>query len=274
MAEASSLERLLRRDRLVTAAALAVLCAAAWAYVIMGAGFGTAAWRMTSLGVPGAAAEAGAMAMAAAPQRSAGVAPVRMLLTILMWWSMMIAMMAPSAAPMVLLYARVARKARDPALERTGWFVAGYLATWLAFSAAAALMQQQFTRAAWILPGMLNAQSRGFAAAVLLLAGLYQLSPMHEVCLTHCRSPAAFLSRHYRPGRGGALRLGLVHGAYCVACCWLLMALLFVGGVMNLIWIAALTLIVVAEKTLPGGRWIARGTGLVLFAASLLVGFH
>jgi predicted metal-binding membrane protein len=101
---------------------------------------------------------------------------------------------------------------------------------------------------------------------VLIAAGLYQVSPMQGVCLNHCRSPAEFLSRHWRPGAAGAVRLGVLHGLFCLGCCWLLMALLFVGGVMNLAWIAALTLLVMAEKLLPGGRWVARAAGVVMLA--------
>src|SRR5204862_1353394 len=100
----------------------------------------------------------------------------------------------------------------------------------------------------------------------LAAAGLYQLSPLQNACLGHCRAPAAFLSRHWRPGGLGAVRLGMLHGGYCVGCCWILMALLFVGGVMNLAWIAALTLLVLAEKLVPGGRWVARGAGVALLA--------
>jgi predicted metal-binding membrane protein len=100
--------------------------------------------------------------------------------------------------------------------------------------------------------------------AVLVAAGVYQLSPLKSACLSQCRSPAQFISRHWRPGTGGAVRLGLLHGAYCVGCCWLLMALLFVGGVMNFAWIAALTLIVGIEKLAPRGDWIGRAAGLAI----------
>jgi predicted metal-binding membrane protein len=117
-----------------------------------------------------------------------------------------------------------------------------------------------------ISPAGMASQSRWLSAGVLIGAGLYQLSPFQNLCLSHCRSPAAFLSRHWRPGASGALRLGVLHGAYCVGCCWMLMALLFVGGVMNLAWIAGLTLVVMAEKLLPGGRWIGRAGGMALLA--------
>ena len=104
----------------------------------------------------------------------------------------------------------------------------------------------------------------GAGAALLIAVGLYQLSPLKDACLTRCRSPAQFISRHYPPGAWGAARLGLLHGAFCVGCCWLLMALLFVGGAMNLLWVAGLTLLVAAEKLLPGGGWIARIAGITL----------
>ena len=117
----------------------------------------------------------------------------------------------------------------------------------------------------------MDASGHWLAAALLIAAGLYQLSPLKEACLRHCRNPAQFLSRHYRPGPTGAFRLGVYHGAYCVGCCWLLMALLFVGGVMNLAWIALLTLLVAAEKLLPGGRWIALVTGAAFIAWGVLL---
>jgi predicted metal-binding membrane protein len=113
---------------------------------------------------------------------------------------------------------------------------------------------------------MMSTQSRWLSGIVLMAAGLYQLSPLKNICLTHCRTPASFLSRHWRPNAGGALRLGAMHGAYCVGCCWMLMALLFVGGVMNLAWIAALAVLVLVEKVLARGPWIGRVSGAVLIA--------
>jgi predicted metal-binding membrane protein len=116
--------------------------------------------------------------------------------------------------------------------------------------------------------------SRTASGGLLIAAGLYQLSPIKDACLSRCRSPAEFISRHYRAGIGGAARLGLLHGAFCVGCCWLLMALLFVGGVMNLLWVAGLTLLVAVEKLLPGGKWIARIAGLAMigWGVALLLG--
>jgi predicted metal-binding membrane protein len=184
-----------------------------------------------------------------------------------MWAAMMVAMMLPSASPTILLYAHVHRHSNEHgAAPPTAAFLGGYVACWVGFALIAATLQ--------VALGGMELFSRKVAAVLLIAIGLYQLSPLKDACLNRCRSPAQFLSRHYAPGAMGAVRLGLLHGAYCVGCCWLLMALLFVGGVMNLAWVAALTLLVAAEKLLPGGKWIARiagvaliGWGVLLFAA-------
>ena len=191
-----------------------------------------------------------------------------------MWAAMMVAMMLPSAAPAILLYATVHRRSAEPGPPPTAAFLAGYLACWAGFAAGAAALQVALERAALASPATMALVSSDAAAGLLVAAGLYQLSPLKDACLGRCRSPARFLSRHFRPGALGAARLGLLHGAFCVGCCWLLMALLFVGGVMNLAWVALLTLLVAAEKLLPGGAWIARIAGLAMigWAAVLLAG--
>lgn len=276
------IERLLRRDRAISVVGLAVLCLLAWAYVATGAGLGHSAWDMTTLSLfphKAAGADMAGMGMPgmASPQPTAWSAG-RWALTVAMWWTMMVAMMVPSAAPAILLYARVCRHNAGrlegvQGLAPTGAFLAGYLMVWLAFSLAAALLNWQLERTG-LLSAMAGSQSRWLSAAVLAGAGLYQFSPLQSVCLSHCRSPASFLSRHWRSGASGAIRLGGLHGAYCVGCCWLLMALLFVGGVMNLAWIGALTLLVLAQKVFPGGPWVARATGAALLAwagATLMV---
>ncbi len=154
----------------------------------------------------------------------------------------------------------------------TAAFLGGYLACWLGFSLVAAAVQQLLEASALASPMTMALHSREAGAAMLIAAGIYQLTPIKDACLGKCRSPGHFLSRHYRPGIAGAVRLGLLHGAYCVGCCWLLMALLFVGGVMNLVWVAALTLLVAAEKLLPKGELLGRaaGLGLVLWGAARL----
>ena len=179
-----------------------------------------------------------------------------------MWAVMMVAMMLPSAAPAILLYATVHRHSMGAVdTPPTAAFMSGYLFCWIGFAMLAAALQLAFAS-----PMSMALDNRAASAALLIAAGLYQLSPLKDACLSRCRSPAEFITRHYRPGAWGAARLGLLHGAYCVGCCWLLMALLFAGGVMNLLWVAALTLLVAAEKLLPGGQWIARIAGVALIA--------
>ena len=196
----------------------------------------------------------------------------RLLLAVSMWWVMMVAMMLPAAAPTILLYARaaVAQGAAPPA---PGHFLAGYLGIWGLFSLVAAGLQDALQQAGVLAPMTMDATARWLSAAILVAAGVYQLSPLKNACLAHCRSPAAFLARHYRPSRWGALRMGAIHGAWCLGCCWLLMALLFVGGVMNLAWIALLALLVAAEKLLPGGRRVGQAAGLALMVWGALVAF-
>jgi predicted metal-binding membrane protein len=186
----------------------------------------------------------------------------------LMWWLMMLAMMLPSAAPAILLYSRVRQvRGDDPQIAPTWLFFAAYLFVWLLFSVGAASLQH-------VLAGPSMALEQRSAAAILLIAaGAYQLSPLKAACLRECRSPAQFISRHWQPGIRGALRLGSLHGAYCLGCCWALMALLFVGGVMNFAWIAGLTVIVGIEKLASRGDLIGRavGAGLIVWGGALLL---
>ncbi len=186
-----------------------------------------------------------------------------------MWAVMMVAMMLPGAAPTILLYGTVHRRS-SPGEPPTLAFLLGYLACWTLFALLAATLQLAIAE-----PMSMAVGSRAASAAMLIAAGLYQLSPLKDACLGRCRSPAQFLTHYYRPGIAGATRLGLLHGAYCVGCCWLLMALLFIGGVMNLLWIAALTLLVAAEKLLPMGEWIARiaGVAMVGWGIVLIAGY-
>ena len=233
-------EQALRQERALVIAAIIALAGLAWAWTGSGAGMG----------------RTGAMA---------GMAPPTLSLLLAMWWAMMAAMMLPSAAPMVLLYGRVRlQRGEGSAIGPTWVFLAGYLLIWLGLSAVATLLQVIATRAGLIDPMTMRSSSRMLAGATLVVVGLYQFSPAKDTCLVSCRSPVAFLTRHWRPGILGAFRLGLLHGIYCVGCCWLLMALLFVGGVMNLVWIAALTLLVAAERLARRGPLVARLMGMIL----------
>ena len=180
---------------------------------------------------------------------------------VLMWWLMMLAMMLPSATPAILLYGRVREiRGNESTVAQTWVFLGGYLLVWFLFSIVAAVAQ-------YLLAGpSMTLESRWGVSALLAAAGVYQLSPVKNACLGQCRSPAQFLSRHWQAGVSGAIRLGVRHGAYCLGCCWMLMALLFVGGVMNFAWIAALTLVVGVEKLLPRGPLLARATGIAFIA--------
>lgn len=275
MSEAPAFEHLLKRNRTITLAALATLCALAWLYIVTGAGLGMSAWDMTTLALfPHQQANAMMPGMpgmdmdATAPGWTAwGLATWALMIA--MWWIMMIAMMTPSAAPTILLYARIHRHALaqgqvQDKLAPTGTFAAGYLLVWLGFAAAAATLHWSLERAGLVSATMMGSRSRWLSGVVLITVGLYQLLPLKNICLAHCRTPTSFLSRHWRPHVAGALRLGAMHGAYCVGCCWMLMALLFVGGVMNLTWIAALAILVLIEKVLPAGQWVGRGAGVAL----------
>lgn len=267
----TALEAVLRHDRRVVAGALALLTFLAWAYVLwlaatmdMGA---AAAARDTMPGM-----DMGQMAMAMAPASKA-MSLGEAAFVFAMWAVMMIGMMTPSAAPMILLYARVGRQAamQGKPFAATGWFVAGYLSAWTGFALVASAAQLVLAQAGALTPMMKSANTLA-GGLVLIAAGLYQWSPIKDACLSNCRGPLQFLQRHggFKREPGGALRLGFRHGLVCVGCCWALMALLFVVGVMNVAWIAFLAILVLLEKVVPAGRFLARASGLVLVAAGLI----
>ncbi|MPZ37059.1 MAG: DUF2182 domain-containing protein [Rhizobiales bacterium] len=192
-------------------------------------------------------------------------ATVNFALVALMWAVMMVGMMVPSAAPTILLFSALERKraATDRIGGRTASFVAGYFAIWSAFSIAAAAAQTALAHTD-LMSMQMATTSAALSGAVFIAAGLFEFTPLKDRCLVHCRSPLEWIPRHMRPGRLGAFRMGVMHGAYCVGCCWALMLLLFVGGVMNLIWVAILAAVVLVQKVLPGGVILARLAGLVL----------
>jgi predicted metal-binding membrane protein len=189
-------------------------------------------------------------------------------LLLAMWWVMMIGMMLPSAAPMILTFASInlRRRARGQPYVPTALFTAGYLVAWGGFSIAATLAQWGLDRLALLAPMAMKTTSPLVAGGLLVAAGLYQLTPLKQVCLSHCRSPFDFLINRWRDGAGGAFGMGWSHGLYCLGCCWILMTLLFVVGAMDLLWVAAFAALVLVEKLVPAGPWIARATGLVLVA--------
>jgi predicted metal-binding membrane protein len=225
--------QVLRHERALIASTLTLLVACGWAYLVRDAGMMAMNPPLTGL--------------------------------IVMWWLMMMAMMLPSATPAILLYARV-RRSRDEGrgVAKTWVFLIGYLAVWLCFSIVAAVTQMLAADHAMAI------RDPTATSGLLILAGAYQLSPLKSACVSQCRSPAQFITRHWRAGWVGAMRLGVIHGAYCVGCCWLLMGLLFVGGVMNLAWIIGLTVLVAAEKLFPRKLWLPQisGVGLIVWGAS------
>jgi predicted metal-binding membrane protein len=242
-------------------AGLGGISAAAWVYIV------ATARRMVS----GSAAMSG-QSMVSTMDAVTGMqqwSATEFGLRLAMWAVMMVAMMVPTAAPMTLLYAAVARKAaaQHNPLAPTFVFVTGYIAMWTIFSLVATIAQHALDKVALLAPMMVSKSSR-FGAALLIAAGVYQLTPFKTACLRNCRAPAHFLSRYWRTGNLGAFRMGLRLGAYCVGCRWILMGLLFVGGVMNLLWIAAIAIFVLLEKTIPFGDVSGRFAG----AAMILVG--
>ncbi|MEP6568073.1 MAG: DUF2182 domain-containing protein, partial [Mesorhizobium sp.] len=261
--------------RVVVTVALVVIAVLAWAYVL---------WLAAGMAMPvaaSAAATGDGMDMGGTDTSGMGAAMMPgfrawaaadFAFIFAMWAVMMVGMMTPSVAPMVLLYAGVGRKARASGrpIASTAWFFTGYLLVWVGFSLVA-------TGAQWLLAGlsllspMMATNSRILAGLVLIVAGLYQWTPLKAVCLRQCQAPIAFLASHggFRSDPLGALRFGVEHGAYCLGCCWALMALLFVGGVMNVLWIAGIAFLVLLEKTIPTGQLIPRISGVLMAAAGL-----
>ncbi len=257
----ATVEAVVKRDRLFVVTAFTAVIALAWAYLLAGAGMGMSAFEMTRMSQLGMAGGMAGTAMMTPAVWTSGYT----ILMFFMWWIMMVAMMLPSASPMILLFATVNRKQRETGhpFVATSIFALGYLAAWAGFSLVAVLLQWGFERTALLSP-ILVGTNVIFGGVLLLVAGAYQLTPIKHACLRHCRSPLAFLSTHWRRGARGALRMGLEHGGYCVGCCWFLMGLLFFGGVMNLYWIVGLALFVLFEKIVPAGHWLGYATGVAL----------
>ncbi len=253
----SALERALARDRLNVIIALCVLTAIAWLYLALGAGTGMPAAAMSGWWL------AYGIASPPAPWTLSTA-----LVMLSMWQIMMIAMMLPSAAPIILLYARVARRGGHAQTGRgVATFTGGYLLAWLGFSFAATLAQFLLERSG-LISTMMATSGTILAGGLLIATGLYQLSPLKAACLASCQAPAPFLAAHWREG---PLRMGLRHGAICVGCCWGLMLLLFVGGAMNLVWIAGLTLLVALEKLTRFGKPLSTAVGVLLIASGAMV---
>ncbi len=261
-----SLERVLRKERLIVAGSVLLIVSGAVWYTVAGVGMQMSAVEMTRMAGP----IGQPMPMGAGAVWTLWYAA----LVFAMWWVMMVAMMIPSAAPTILLYARVYRHSQKqgqikPGLVPTASFLLGYLLAWLAFSVVATVLQWLLEQLGLVHGMMMWSTNHLLSAGFLVGAGLYQFTNLKDSCLSHCRSPASWISSNWRPGHAGALIMGLRHGAYCLGCCIPLMLLLFVGGTMNLVWIAGLAVLVLLEKLLSPGRWLARASGVVLTGAGL-----
>ncbi len=249
---------MLRRDSsIVLFCVLLIVLAASW-YTVAGIGMNMSAIDMTRMAGP-----------IGEPMRMAGETrwtPTYAALIFMMWWVMMIAMMTPSAAPTVLLFTAIKRIGPDKehASRFSLYFLVGYLVAWAVFSAIATGAQWGLELIGLSDGPMMTIRSKALAGSVLIAAGLYQFSSLKSACLRHCRSPAQFLAEHIRPGTYGAFRVGAIHGAFCLGCCWALMLLLFVGGVMNLYWIVGIAIYVALEKLLPRAKWLVPLTGIAL----------
>ncbi len=260
---AGTVERLMRQDRAIVFGCVGLIILTASWYTIAGIGMNMSAIQMTRMAGP----IGDPMRMQGAQAWGLGHA----VLIFLMWWVMMIAMMTPGAAPTVLLFAALKRAGPQQALgaRLSLIFLAGYLLVWAAFSVIATGAQLGLESVGLSDGPMMTIRSRAFAGVVLIAAGAYQFSNLKSACLQHCQSPARFLAQHNQPGASGALRMGALHGTFCLGCCWALMALLFVGGVMNLFWIIGIAFYVALEKLLPRALWLAPATGAVLIAMGI-----
>jgi predicted metal-binding membrane protein len=264
--EALPLERLLSRPVLISGAALIAATVLAWAWLFLH----PMPNPMESMG--------GMSEMPGTPEmRGTAAAPDPWSLAYLaasftMWTLMMVAMMLPSAGPMILLHARIDRGTQAQRIRDNLLFVLCYLAVWTVFSALAALSQSTLVAGAFLSSTTLELRSGILTAGLLFGAAVWQLTSAKTACLEQCQSPLQFVMRHWRPGAAGAVRLGVRHGLYCLGCCWSLMLLLFVGGVMNLAWIAGLAVLVFVEKVTPfnwrADRWIA---GVLMLGSIALI---
>ena len=262
---ATAAEALFRRERWIVGGGLVVICVLSWWYVISGAGTGMNTLSMTTWEFP---------PPLRVPPTEGSWEGTYWIIMLLMWWVMMVAMMTPSAAPMILLYAHVHRRSlktgeQNSAIGPTSAFAGGYLACWLGFSIVAIALQWALEQAGLVHSMLMWSTSNVMSSAFLIAAGIYQLTPLKDLCLKHCRSPLHFLMHNWRKTPAGAFVMGFRHGAYCVGCCWFLMALLFVGGIMNLVWIAGLAIFVLVEKLSRHGVWMGRLSGLAMFAGGI-----
>jgi predicted metal-binding membrane protein len=271
----TAVESLIQRDKVITIIAIAVLVGATLTYTVLGVGMNMSAIQMT----PGLGQSQMSMPNMSAMKNMAATPAVwsfnYSVLMFFMWWTMMIAMMLPSASPMILLYTALIRRTKKAKsiIRQVTSFICGYLLAWAAFSLFAAALQSQLELRDWMSPMMMEATNIYLAAGILIAAGVYQLTPLKTVCLEKCRQPASFLANYKNTWVNSPLRIGLVHGFYCVGCCWFLMGLLFFGGIMNLYWIVGLIIFVAIEKLHEKGIIFGKilGGGAIVSGIAFLI---
>ncbi len=247
-----------RRDRVILVGALAVVIVLAWSYMLrMGTAMASAEGCHRAMALPSVRSWSGGDLLAAAG----------------MWGVMMVAMMLPVVTPWLVALVEAARQRNAAALHEAGAFLLGYGGVWLVYTLLAATGQLVLQRWALLSPEWVTT-SPVLAAAALGGAGVYQWTPLRDSCMTHCRSPFGFFLTSWREGPRGAMTMGARHGLYCLGCCWALMTLSFVFGVMNLAWMAGLTAFLLLEKVTAAGRWMSRAAGAVLVGYALLILFR
>ena len=274
-ANSTAVESFIQRDKVITIIAIAILVGATFTYTVLGVGMNMSAIQMT----PGLGQSQMSMPNMSAMKNMAATPAVwsfnYSVLMFFMWWTMMIAMMLPSASPMILLYTALIRRTKKTKsiIRQVTSFICGYLLAWAAFSLFAAALQSQLELRDWMSPMMMEATNIYLAAGILIAAGVYQLTPLKTVCLEKCRQPASFLANYKNTWVNSPLRIGLVHGFYCVGCCWFLMGLLFFGGIMNLYWIVGLIIFVAVEKLHEKGIIFGKilGGGAIVSGIAFLI---
>ncbi len=257
MSSSTSLENLLKKDRSIIIAGLFFICLLSWLYII---------YLYRQMVVMDMNALFFAMPMT--PQWSA----TDFVLLFLMWLVMMIAMMTPSVSPLILIFAMINRKRKQEQnpFVHTGYLLAGYFLVWGGFSLLATLLQWLLQQVS-LLNSEMKTTSKILGAIILIAAGIFQFTPLKQTCLNYCRTPVDFIHRNWKEGKLGALRMGIENGSYCLGCCWVLMVLLFVSGIMNLLWIALIALFVLIEKTFSNSKWISAIAGVVLIVYGMIV---
>ena len=274
-ANSTAVESFIQRDKIITIIAIAIMVGATFTYTVLGVGMNMSAIQMT----PGLGQSQMSMPNMSAMKNMAATPAVwsfnYSVLMFFMWWTMMIAMMLPSASPMILLYTALIRRTKKAKsiIRQVTSFICGYLLAWAAFSLFAAALQSQLELRDWMSPMMMEATNIYLAAGILIAAGVYQLTPLKTVCLEKCRQPASFLANYKNTWVNSPLRIGLVHGFYCVGCCWFLMGLLFFGGIMNLYWIVGLIIFVAIEKLHEKGIIFGKilGGGAIVSGIAFLI---